>query len=114
MKILLDANISWRLVNLLPDYCEQIIHVEKTDLPVPAKDIDIWEYAKSNNFIIATNDEDFLNISLSKGYPPKVILLRTGNQNTTAIAGLFKKHKKEIEGLLLKEHLGVLEIFDQS
>jgi len=30
------------------------------------------------NFIIVTNDDDFLNLTNMKGFPPKVVLLRTG------------------------------------
>lgn len=111
MKILLDANLSWRLVKLLPGYCDEILHVEKTGIEAPASDFTIWEYAKKNGFIIATNDEDFLNLLMSKGYPPKVILFKTGNQSTKTIASLFKKYKEDIEELLHKHHLGVLEIF---
>ena len=112
MKILLDANLSWRLSKLLPGYCEQIIHVEETDVPIPAKDIDIWNYAQAQGFTIATNDEDFLNLLLSKGYPPKLILFRTGNQRTKVIVELLKKHQNEIQELNQKKHIGVLEIFD--
>ena len=41
MKILLDANLSWRLARLLKDFCEEVIHVESTQLASPARDIDI-------------------------------------------------------------------------
>jgi predicted nuclease of predicted toxin-antitoxin system len=38
MKLLLDANISWRLINLISDYFPESIHVNNTGLPKPAKD----------------------------------------------------------------------------
>ena len=66
---------------------------------------------KKNDFLILTNDEDFLNLLLDKGFPPKVILLRTGNQSTTALASLLLIHKKKVEELYQDENLGVLEIF---
>jgi predicted nuclease of predicted toxin-antitoxin system len=43
-KLLLDANVSWRLVSRLQPvfgFCE---HVDHTSLPVPATDIQIWAY----------------------------------------------------------------------
>ena len=111
MKLLLDANLSWRLTKLLKEYCDEIIHVDNTPLPHPAKDSDIWKYAKSNDYIIITNDEDYLNLLLSKGFPPKVILLRTGNQSTKVIAELLEKHRQDIGLLHQNSRLGILEIY---
>ena len=111
MKILLDANLSWRLGRLLKDFCEEVIHVESTQLASPARDIDIWNFAKSNGYVLATNDEDFAHLLVSKGFPPKIILFRTGNQDTKAIAALFNKHKDEIESLHNSDKVGILEIF---
>jgi len=110
MKLLLDANISWRLVKLLPDFCEEMLHVENSGLEIPAKDQDIWDYAKQNNFIIVTNDDDFWNLLSQHGFPPKIILFRTGNQSTKEIANSLEKHKNQIKELVDKDHLGILEI----
>ena len=41
MKLLLDANLSWRLSKLLSEFFEEVIHVDSTSLPAPAKDIEI-------------------------------------------------------------------------
>ena len=60
----MDANISWRLVNLLSDYCEQIIHVEKTDLPVPAKDIAILGVCKKTQTPADYNVQCLENVEL--------------------------------------------------
>jgi predicted nuclease of predicted toxin-antitoxin system len=62
MKLLLDANLSWRLVENLAPYYEECLHVDFIGLAVPAKDIEIWNFAANNNCVIITNDEDFLNL----------------------------------------------------
>ena len=111
MKILIDANLSWRLVKLLNPAFSDIIHVERTGLPIPADDTLIWDWAKTNDYVIVTNDEDFLNFSIQKGYPPKVILLRMGNQSTKNIASILLKHKADIENITSDPHNGVLEIY---
>ena len=54
------------------------LHIENSGLPIPSKDLDIWNYAKGNDFIIVTMDEDFLDMINIFGFPPKVVLLRTG------------------------------------
>lgn len=54
MKLLLDANISWRLAARLKSHFEECLHVDYTGLNIPAQDIEIWNYALNNNLIIIT------------------------------------------------------------
>lgn len=111
MKLLLDANLSWRLIKLLnPDFTD-VHHVDSIGLNPPASDVDIWDWAKQNQAIIVTNDEDFENLLLQKGFPPKIVLLRTGNQATKTVAALLVKYKKDIKLLHLSTSYGLLEIF---
>jgi len=110
MKLLLDANLSWRLSNKLKVHFEDCLHVDYIGLTVPAKDIDIWNYALANDLIIVTNDDDFLNLANVKGFPPKVVLLRTGNQSNAFLGQLLIKHKEDIGGLFDSTEYGFLEI----
>ncbi len=73
--------------------------------------MEIWEHAQKHELIIITNDEDFLNLLLSKGVPPKVILLRTGNQSTQSIADLLIKRKSDVSAFYEDNEIGVLQIF---
>lgn len=111
MKLLFDANISWKLCSLLEAHFEKCLHVNFTDLVQPAKDLEIWKYALKNNLAIVTNDDDFLNILNLKGFPPKLILLRTGNQRTSFVEQLILSHKKELLVLHDSSEYGVLELF---
>jgi len=81
------------------------------NLSIPATDSEIWHYAQVNNMIIVTNDEDFLNLSLLHGFPPKTILLRLGNQKTQTIAKAILHHASEILAMNTSEQIGTLEIF---
>lgn len=74
-------------------------------------DTAIWSFALENQYTIVTNDEDFYILSLGKGFPPKIILLRTGNQSTKYMAAVLLKHKSEIEKFIPSKEYGVLEIF---
>lgn len=111
MKLLLDANVSWRLTNRFKSHFEKCDHVDFIGLPVPAKDIEIWNYALANEYIIVTNDEDFLNLITTKGFPPKIILLKTGNQSNQYIELLITEHKSDIHNLQSSKEYGVLELF---
>ena len=109
MKLLLDANLSWRLTALLSEQFGKCIHVNQTELSKPAKDTEIWNYAASYGYIIVTQDSDFLNLLKAKGYPPKIVLLRTGNMGKKEAAEILVQAKSSIEDLE-KNDYGLLEI----
>lgn len=111
MKLLLDANISWRLVKPLQKHFESCIHVDSIGLAIPPKDFEIWSYALSNDLIIVTNDEDFLNFANIHGFPPKVVLLRTGNQSNRYVESLLMRHITDIDALHKATDYGVMELF---
>ena len=88
MRLLFDQNISYRIVNKLKDKfpeCKHASHVRLND----AEDIDIWKYAKKENFVIVTFDFDYYDICLVNGAPPKIIWLRSGNLTTMEISQLL-------------------------
>jgi predicted nuclease of predicted toxin-antitoxin system len=109
MKLLLDANLSWRSVPVLAQCFGECAHVNTVGLPLPPSDSQIWEYATKNNFSIVTQDTDFLNFLETGGYPPKLILLRTGNISRQEAETILIKAKPLIVELHQKE-LGLLEI----
>ena len=109
MKILLDANISWKLTSRLKSVYEECDHVDLTGLDVPAEDIDIWNYAKNNGFIIITKDSDFIDLLEMNGFPPKVVLLKTGNNSSQALFELLVKIRPMVENLE-NSNYGLLEI----
>lgn len=64
MKLLIDANISWRLLKQISVHFPGSVHVDDTSLKKPARDIEIWDYALQNGYTVVTNDEDFYELSL--------------------------------------------------
>ena len=111
MKILLDANISWKLVNKLQPIFGECAHVDLIGLKVPAVDVDIWNYAYNNGYIIITKDDDFADLLELKGFPPKVVLLKTGNNSSQALLKLLTNAKSMIEDLE-NNNFGLLEILN--
>lgn len=110
MKLLLDANLSWRLTKLLSPHFEDVYHVERCGLPIPANDIMIWNWAEANDATIVTNDEDYYYFSLQKRFPTKIILLRTGNQSTKSLKEVLIRHQDQIQALHKSTQHGLLEI----
>lgn len=109
MQLLLDENISYRLVKKIISYFPNCIHISDV-LPKQSTDRTIWEFALKNNYCIVTFDEDFIEMGLLKGYPPKIIWIRSGNSTTLALAQLFITQQSIIEAFLNSEENGCLEL----
>ncbi len=90
-KILLDENISYRLIKQLSDIQEiKFHHINEFKL---RKAIEIFDFARRNDFTILTFDADFCTILVERyGFPPKIIWLRTGNRRTVQIAKLIREN----------------------
>lgn len=79
---------------------------------MPADDSAIWEWAKRNEYIlIVTNDEDFKHLVERLGFPPKIVLLRTGNQSTQFVARVLEQHRADLHELFASDEVGILEVF---
>lgn len=74
MNLLLDENLSPRLLQRLSSLFPALIHVRDVGLKA-ASDEMIWDWAKRNSYTIVTTDADFAALSGLRGWPPKVIHL---------------------------------------
>jgi predicted nuclease of predicted toxin-antitoxin system len=81
MRLLFDHNLSPRLMHRLADLYPDTSHVSRVGLE-RASDLAVWTYAQTSDYIIVTKDTDFSDISVLRGFPPKVIWLRLGNCTT--------------------------------
>lgn len=90
MKLLLDQNISRKLVKLLDDIFPESKHIPVA-LSENSEDGEIWSYAKENGYVIVTKDDDFEQRSILFGHPPKLIWVRLGNCKTSDIKFLLRE-----------------------
>lgn len=91
MKLLLDENLSRRVVPFLQDGYPGSSQVALEGLE-RADDLTVWTYAKDNGFVIVTKDSDFHELSLVRGTPPKVIWLRVGNTRKANVIRLLTEN----------------------
>lgn len=96
MKLLFDQNLSPKLVARLTDLFPSSSHVQTAGLDC-ADDNQIWEYARRNGYAIVTKDEDYYNLSILRGCPPKVIWLQIGNCTTLQVEAVFRARYADIE-----------------
>lgn len=109
MKLLFDQNLSRKLVTRLADIFPNASHVQFHTL-AEKTDTEIWEFAKSNNFCIVTQDADFAERSRLYGSPPKVVWLRCGNAPTDQVEMLIRSAQEAIRELLGNSSLHCLEL----
>jgi predicted nuclease of predicted toxin-antitoxin system len=110
MKLLFDHNLSPSLVNRLRDLYPESNHVYRLGLDqVP--DTEVWEYAKREEFLIVTKDADFSDLSLLRGFLPKIIWIHRGNCKTADIETILRSHYDDIADLNDNETIGVLTLF---
>jgi predicted nuclease of predicted toxin-antitoxin system len=95
MKLLLDQNLSRKLIPQLEAIYPGSTHLTSV-LPESSDDAEIWQFAKANDFIIVTKDDDFEQRSVLEGHPPKVIWIRLGNCATSDVASLLLRSSKVI------------------
>ncbi len=109
MKLLLDENLSKRLVPFLqadyPDTSQLVLlGLEQ------ASDREIWQYAKQHNYVIVTKDSDYQDLSELYGSPPQVILLMLGNSDKARLLNVLIDRKEDIQQLLASPDIGCIEI----
>jgi predicted nuclease of predicted toxin-antitoxin system len=110
MKLLLDENLSRRIVPLLQTAYPGTSQIALLKLET-ASDREIWEFAKSNDFVIVTRDSDFHELSTLYGAPPSVVWLKTGNQSRISVLGYLLDHAEEINSALQQNNKSCIEIY---
>lgn len=108
MKLLLDENLSDRIIHRIVDLYPDSEHV-KTLALTNTDDSLIWTFAKANGFVIVSKDSDFHQRSLLYGHPPKFIYLRIGNSPTSKIVQILRDNfdtitqfrERELESILV-------------
>jgi predicted nuclease of predicted toxin-antitoxin system len=88
MKLLFDQNLSPRLPARLAELFPDSVHVRTVGL-ARADDSEVWEFARSEDFVIVSKDGDFRQRSFLYGHPPKVLWLRAGNCSTRQVEALI-------------------------
>ena len=95
MRLLLDQNLSRRLVGMLAAEYPGSYHVAEVGLDT-ATDRAIWEYAHDHDFVIVSKDSDFRQLAFLLGPPPKAIWLRVGNATTLEALDVLQQHRDVI------------------
>lgn len=89
MKLLVDNQLPAALARWLVERGLCAIHV--TDVALSdASDREIWDYARKENLVIVTKDDDFrILANQQRSTPPQVVWVRLGNCRKQALLAAF-------------------------
>lgn len=109
MKLLFDHNLSPRLVNRLADLYPHTSNTSLAGLD-RATDLAVWLYAQTHGYTIVTKDADFNDVSVLRGFPPKVIWIRLGNCTTGDLETILRRGHAAIVDFINDPTAGILEL----
>ena len=110
MRLLIDENLSPKLVRYLADAFPDSLHVRDVQLDA-RQDGAIWQWARANNYTILTQDDDFFLLAQLRGQPPKVVCLRFGNQRVRDVASQLRQQGALIADFISEGRAACLELF---
>lgn len=112
MKLLLDENISRRLVPLLANAYPDSTHVVLQGLQ-QGSDGAVWQYAKDHDYVIVSKDDDFTALSSLRGRPPCLIKLSLGNCDNEQVLQVLLARRDQIEAQIVGAGATMVElVFD--
>lgn len=109
MKLLLDENLSYRLLTGLQPTFLQSTQVTSVGLS-GADDRAVWAYAREHGFVLVSKDDDFLDLSAHLGPPPVVIRLVLGNCSNAQVLQALTTARERLEQLVAGGKTGVIEL----
>ncbi|MHB1353637.1 MAG: DUF5615 family PIN-like protein [Thiobacillus sp.] len=87
MKLLLDENLSRRLVPFLQEAYPGSSQVVLLGLE-QASDLTLRHHAGRHDYVLVTRDADFYDLSLTRGAPPAVLWRRIDNPDKSEVRRL--------------------------
>jgi predicted nuclease of predicted toxin-antitoxin system len=112
VKLLFDQNVSPALADRLAELFPGSSHVFFLNLH-EADDAVLWQYAREHGFIVVSKDADFSELSMLRGFPPKLLWLRLGNCLTSEIEALLRSNYVSISRLNDDPEAGILSLFSK-
>jgi predicted nuclease of predicted toxin-antitoxin system len=109
VKLLLDENLSPRLVPRLQSLFPDLTHVRDIGLR-QADDRTIWEWARTHDYAVVTTDADFVGMSQRLGWPPLIIHIEHCDHPLRIIEDLMRRSAVRIAAFGNDPTVGILPL----
>ena len=107
MKFLVDQNLPPRLAQVLYDRFPGSKHVLHLQLD-RSRDRVLWRYAIEHGFALLTQDDDFQQMSMLHGAPPKVVYLANAQGDAAGLAAFVERNLDALSDLVADEEVSLL------
>ena len=109
MKLLLDENLSRRLVPALQTRFAGSSQVALLGLE-RATDAQLCDYAAQHDFVLCSKDDDFHRMVAARGYRPQWVHVALGNASNEAVLAALLSAADRLESALTVSRMGVVII----
>tara|TARA_R110002050_G_scaffold300722_2_gene471883 strand:- start:23312 stop:23647 length:336 start_codon:yes stop_codon:yes gene_type:complete len=99
MKLLIDQNISNRIIESISDIFPGSAHVKEANLS-DASDEEIRAYAYSNKFALVTTISDFFDLNMVLENAPKIIYIKGNHVTTNKLEWAVRVNQEGIENFI--------------
>lgn len=106
MKLLLDENLSRRLVPALQARFPGSSQVTLLGLE-QATDAQLCAYAAEHGYVLCSKDDDFHRIVAARGYRPKLVHLALGNASNDAMLNALLSAADRLDAALSQPGVGI-------
>jgi predicted nuclease of predicted toxin-antitoxin system len=110
VRLLFEENLSPDLPRLVAGIFPSSAHVREVGLK-GEDDVTIWRFAAEKALVLVTKDDDFAELSILRGAPPKIPVIRLGNCRTSAVAASLAEEQPRIEQFGRDESASILELW---
>ena len=111
MKILLDQNISYKIIKKISQHYSEVTQVGRLGM-AQTDDGMIWQFARTHGYVIVTFDTYFHERNLISGEPIKVIWLRCEDTSTDNISNILINNQQAILEFYQSEDFICLELYE--
>ncbi len=109
MKLLIDQNISRRIIESINDIFSDSMHVNSMDSTTKT-DIDLWDFAIKNEFCLVTTDSDYFNHCIISEESPKIIYVQGEVITSNKMEWTLRVNQEAIEQFITEDSANCLTI----
>lgn len=110
MRVLVDQNISQRILPSLAPQFDALHHVRHIGL-TNAEDHEIFMFARDNGYqAVISIDDDFIKLIHQFSKPPKIIWIRTGNCSTALLLDILHSRIQQVRDFIQSEDFDIYEV----
>ena len=102
MKLLIDQNISHRIIDSISDIYPESVHLKDIHL-LHNSDLELWEFALNNHYVLVTTDLEACNRNVLENNSPKIICISSEVVTTTKVEWVLRVHFETIQQFITGE-----------